>query len=199
MKMKNAIYYQLLISLVIFGCSGSGKLSVKTNPSSATIKLADDSGEIREMGNTPLSANFNQVFVNSKNIKVIIEKESFESEKIIITRPQINTDFNISVDLKRDNSSETQAQSLENLEKVARGIAEVLKKIQQKRFKDAEGQLLRFIDEYPSISVSYDLLGNVYYMLGDREAARAQYLKADSISPNNFERSKIIQRINTNR
>lgn len=189
----------LFLVIFTFSCSSTGKLSVKTNPGTATIKLADDSGEIRELGNTPISANFNEVFANSKNIKVIIEKKNFESEKIIISRPQIATDFNISVDLKRDSSAETHAQTLENLEKVARGVAEAIKKIQQKRFKDAENQLLRFIDNYPSVSVGYDLLGNVYYMLGDKVAARAQYLKAESISPNNFERKRLIQQLENNR
>ena len=161
--------------------------------------MSDESGEIREIGNTPLSVNFNEVFAGSKNIKVIIEKGNFESEKIILTRPEIKTDYNLSVDLKRDRSAESQIENLKTLEKVAKNIAEALKKIQERRFKDAEGQLLRFIEEYPSISVSYDLLGNVYYMMGDRQAARAQYLKADSINPNNFERKRIIQRLSSER
>ena len=195
MEIRTKILLIFVLSLI--GCSGSGMLSVKTNPSVATVKLSDESGEIREIGNTPLSVNFNEVFAGSKNIKVIIEKGNFESEKIILTRPEIKTDYNLSVDLKRDRSAESQIENLKTLEKVAKNIAEVLKKIQERRFKDAEGQLLRFIEEYPSISVSYDLLGNVYYMMGDRQAARAQYLKADSINPNNFERKRIIQRLSS--
>lgn len=197
MKLRKNILFVLMMTFV--GCSGSGMLSVKTNPSVATVKLSDESGEIREIGNTPLSVNFNEVFAGSKNIKVIIEKGNFESEKIILTRPEIKTDYNLSVDLKRDRSAESQIENLKTLEKVAKNIAEALKKIQERRFKDAEGQLLRFIEEYPSISVSYDLLGNVYYMMGDRQAARAQYLKADSINPNNFERKRIIQRLSSER
>ena len=197
MKLRKNIFFILLMTF--FGCSGSGMLSVKTNPSVATVKLSDESGEIREIGNTPLSVNFNEVFAGSKNIKVIIEKGNFESEKIILTRPEIKTDYNLSVDLKRDRSAESQIENLKTLEKVAKNIAEALKKIQERRFKDAEGQLLRFIEEYPSISVSYDLLGNVYYMMGDKQAARAQYLKADSINPNNFERKRIIQRLSSER
>jgi len=189
----------LIFVLSLTGCSGSGMLSVKTNPSAATVKLSDESGEIREIGNTPLSVNFNEVFAGSKNIKVIIEKGNFESEKIILTRPEIKTDYNLSVDLKRDRSAESQIENLKTLEKVAKNIAEALKKIQERRFKDAEVQLLRFIEDHPSISVSYDLLGNVYYMMGDRQAARAQYLKADSINPNNFERKRIIQRLSSER
>jgi tetratricopeptide (TPR) repeat protein len=195
MEIRTKILLIFVLSLI--GCSGSGMLSVKTNPSVATVKLSDESGEIREIGNTPLSVNFNEVFAGSKNIKVIIEKGNFESEKIILTRPEIKTDYNLSVDLKRDRSAESQIENLKTLEKVAKNIAEVLKKIQERRFKDAEDQLLRFIEEYPSISVSYDLLGNVYYMMGDRQAARAQYLKADSINPNNFERKRIIQRLSS--
>lgn len=189
----------LIFVLSLTGCSGSGMLSVKTNPSAATVKLSDESGEIREIGNTPLSVNFNEAFAGSKNIKVIIEKGNFESEKIILTRPEIKTDYNLSVDLKRDRSAESQIENLKTLEKVAKNIAEALKKIQERRFKDAEVQLLRFIEDHPSISVSYDLLGNVYYMMGDRQAARAQYLKADSINPNNFERKRIIQRLSSER
>ena len=197
MEIRTKILLIFVLSLI--GCSGSGMLSVKTNPSAATVKLSDESGEIREIGNTPLSVNFNEVFAGSKNIKVIIEKGNFESEKIILTRPEIKTDYNLSVDLKRDRSAESQIENLKTLEKVAKNIAEALKKIQERRFKDAEVQLLRFIEDHPSISVSYDLLGNVYYMMGDRQAARAQYLKADSINPNNFERKRIIQRLSSER
>ena len=188
-----------VVSFLIFGCSSAGSLSVKSNPSQAVVKLSGDDGEIRELGKTPLALNFSEVFVNSKNVKLIIEKRNFETEKIIISKPPIKTNYNISVSLIRDSTTDSQIETQKKLEKLATKIAEALMKIQKKKFRDAESLLMRLVDEFPNISVVYDLLGNVYYMMGDRVAAKAQYLKADSINPNNFERKQVIQRLNSGR
>ena len=188
-----------VVSFLIFGCSSAGSLSVKSNPSQAVVKLSGDDGEIRELGKTPLALNFSEVFVNSKNVKLIIEKRNFETEKIIISKPPIKTNYNISVSLIRDSTTDSQIENQKRLEKVATKVAEALMKIQKKKLREAESLLMRLVDEFPNISVVYDLLGNVYYMMGDRVAAKAQYLKADSINPNNFERKQVIQRLNSGR
>jgi TolA-binding protein len=188
-----------VVSFLIFGCSSAGSLSVKSNPSQAVVKLSGDDGEIRELGKTPLALNFSEVFVNSKNVKLIIEKRNFETEKIIISKPPIKTNYNISVSLIRDSTTDSQIENQKRLEKVATKVAEALMKIQKKKLREAESLLMRLVDEFPNISVVFDLLGNVYYMMGDKVAAKAQYLKADSINPNNFERKKVIQRLNSGR
>ncbi|MBT7608363.1 MAG: hypothetical protein HN576_01315 [Bacteriovoracaceae bacterium] len=201
-RFENFIYrniYLVIINLLIFGCSTTGSLSVKSNPSQAVVKLSGDDGEIRELGKTPLALNFSEVFVNSKNVKLIIEKTNYETEKIVISKPPIKTDYNISISMIRDSTTDSQIETQKKLEKLATKIAEALMKIQKKKFRDAESLLMRLVDEFPNISVVYDLLGNVYYMMGDRVAAKAQYLKADSINPNNFERKQVIQRLNSGR
>ena len=201
-RFENFIYrniYLVIINLLIFGCSTTGSLSVKSNPSQAVVKLSGDDGEIRELGKTPLALNFSEVFVNSKNVKLIIEKRNFETEKIIISKPPIKTNYNISVSLIRDSTTDSQIENQKRLEKVATKVAEALMKIQKKKLREAESLLMRLVDEFPNISVVFDLLGNVYYMMGDKVAAKAQYLKADSINPNNFERKKVIQRLNSGR
>ena len=114
-------------------------------------------------------------------------------------KPPIKTNYNISVSLIRDSTTDSQIENQKRLEKVATKVAEALMKIQKKKLREAESLLMRLVDEFPNISVVYDLLGNVYYMMGDRVAAKAQYLKADSINPNNFERKQVIQRLNSGR
>jgi hypothetical protein len=188
-----------VVSFLFFGCSSAGSLSVKSNPSQAVVKLSGDDGEIRELGKTPLALNFSEVFVNSKNVTLTIEKRNFETEKIIITKPPIKTNYNVSVSLIRDSTTDSQIENQKRLEKLATKVAEAITKIQQKKMREAESLLVRLADEFPNISVVFDLLGNVYYMMGDKVAAKAQYLKADSINPNNFERKKVIQRLNSGR
>lgn len=189
----------LFILFTFVACSSSGKLSVKSNPSDATVKVYEQNGDIKEIGRTPLSINFDEVFSRSKNIKLIIEKQNFASEKIILTKPAIQTNYDISLSLIRDESSSSQQETQKKYQIIATRIAEAYEKIQQKNLRAAESILARFLEEFPNISVGYDLLGNVYYIMGDKDAALSQYLKADEINPNNFERKRIIDRLKSRR
>ena len=191
--------FLLFFTFVVSSCSSSGKLSIKSNPSEATVKIYEQSGDIKEMGKTPLSIDFNQVFYNSKNVKLIIEKQNFESEKIILTKPAIQTNYDVSVSLNRDTASASEQENQKKYQLVATRIAEAYEKIQQKNLRAAEGILIRFLDDFPNVSVGYDLLGNVYFIMGDKDAALSQYIKADEITPNNFERKRIIDRLKNNR
>lgn len=192
-------YLQLFTLIFIVSCSSSGRLSVKSNPSEATVKIYDQSGDIKEMGKTPISIDFDEVFSNSKNVKLIVEKQNFEEEKIILTKPAIQTNYDVSVSLKRDTAFAGEQENQKKYQMVATRIAEAYEKIQQKNLRAAEGILIRFLDEFPNVSVGYDLLGNVYFIMGDKDAALSQYIKADEINPNNFERKRIIDRLKAGR
>jgi tetratricopeptide (TPR) repeat protein len=188
----------VIISLIT-SCSSSGKLSVKSNPSEAIVKLYEQSGDIKEMGKTPISIDLDEVFSNSKNIKLIVEKQDFEAEKIILTKPSIQTNYDVSVSLIRDTASASEQENQKKYQIVATRIAEAYEKIQQKNLRAAEGILIRFLDEFPNVSVGYDLLGNVYFIMGDKNAALSQYTKADELNPNNFERKRIIEKLKRSR
>jgi len=187
--MKKLIF---LTFVLFWGCSGAGVVNLKTIPSSANIKVLNNGGEITDLGVSPLNASTEKLFSNSNYVQLLIEKEDFKPERIVITRPYLDTNFDLSVELKQAINN---SKSNENLEKVSIKIAEVYRKIQSKELSNAYSDLKELQVEFPRLSVVNDLLGNISYLNGNYEQAKEFYLKADSIQPNNFERAAILKKI----
>lgn len=187
--MKNLTF---LTFLLFSACSGTGIVKIKTVPNSATIKIIKNDGEITDLGTSPLNASVSEVFKNSKYIHLLIEKDNYRQERVVLSRPYLDTTFDLSIKLNEylnNNKSE------ENLEKVSIKIAEVYRKIKGGELSSAYKDLKSLQEEFPKLSIVNDLLGNISYMNGNYEEARKFYIRADAIQPNNFERAAILKKI----
>ncbi|WP_372654999.1 tetratricopeptide repeat protein [Halobacteriovorax sp.] len=187
--MKNLTF---LTFLLFSACSGTGIVKIKTVPNSATIKIIKNDGEITDLGTSPLNASVSEVFKNSKYIHLLIEKDNYRQERVVLSRPYLDTTFDLSIKLNEylnNNKFE------ENLEKVSIKIAEVYRKIKGGELSSAYKDLKSLQEEFPKLSIVNDLLGNISYMNGNYEEARKFYIRADAIQPNNFERAAILKKI----
>lgn len=187
--MKNLTF---LTFVLFWGCSGAGVVKINTIPNNADIKIIENSGEITPIGTSPHSLSVSELFTRSNYIQILVEKDNYESERVILTRPYLSTNFDLSFDLERSASPN---KSGKDLEEVSIEIAQVYKKIQSKDFTSAESELKSLQKKYPRLSVVNDLLGNISYLNGNYEQAKDYYLKAASIQPNNYERSAILKKI----
>jgi len=187
--MKNLTF---LTFFLFWGCSGAGVVEIKTNPSNALIKVINKGGEISEIGTSPHRGSLGEFFAQSNYVELVVEKEEFDSQRVILARPYLETDFNLSFDLKKSSNRNSDDHTLE---RVSIKIAEIYRKIQVKDFSNAVIDLRELRSKHPNLSIVHDLLGNISYLSGNYEEAKSYYLKAASLQPNNYERSAILKKI----
>ena len=78
---------------------------------------------------------------------------------------------------------------------MASAIARANGLIQSKQYGEAETVMLNFIEQYPSVSVGFDYLGNLNYLQKKYAKALKYYKRAISLNPQNAERKIIVERI----
>jgi tetratricopeptide (TPR) repeat protein len=184
----------LLISLVLTSCS-TGTLSLKSTPDKAQVKVVDPDGEIRSLGETPVSIPLNQVFQNGAYVQLIVESSGHNPEKVLLTKPQIETSYNLSFKLNKETQDLDAMKTIDNLERIAVEIANAQRLMYAKRSEEAETILKRVVDEFPAVSVGYDMLGNIYYMKNDYRQALKYYETALELNPTNLERKRVVEKI----
>ena len=191
MNCKN--YFNLFVLFTFFSCSSGGTLNVKTIPSEASVKLIEMDGEIRELGKSPVTIPINTIFPKSKFIQLIIEGKEHLPERVVLTKPLVETDINLSLDLKKKN---VVVNSDKALEKATVKVAEAYREITKGEYREAERLLITLRDEFPNLSIVYDFLGNISYIERKYNKAKVYYQKANEINPNNFERKVILNKLN---
>lgn len=186
-------YYLALISLL--SCSNA-QVKIDTIPEGATVSSIGPKGEIKEIGKTPLNIKEDQLYVmNSGFAQLKITKDQFLDDNVVITKPVMSRDLQLSFKLKKLEQSSDARLIKEDNEKIATSIARLNALIKEKQLSEAENVLMVFIQQYPHISVGYDYLGNVYYLQKNINKALSYYQRAQDINPQNMERKTIINKL----
>ena len=190
--MKKISYLLLLIFLI--SC-GHGTLEFQSYPNKAEVSISDSDGEIRRLGETPINLDTDRVFLNRENaVKVIFTKKGHKDEVVYLTKPAVKSEVKISARLQEINNAK-EVLSNQKIEKISSLIAQAQQYSFAKNFNKAESVLLSMVEEYPGISVPYDLLANIYYLTNNKNKALHYYEIAREISPRNSERDYIIKKI----
>lgn len=189
---------QFYITILIFLIScGHGKIDIQSYPDKAEISIVEANGQINDLGQTPVSINMDEIFFSSGAVRLMFSKSGFKDEIVYLTKPSLQTSVKISAKLK-ESSSAKEIISNEKLEKISSKVAEAQRHSFSKNYSKAEQILLNMIDEYPDISVPYDLLANIYYITNATNKALYYYQKAKVISPRNAKRDFIINKLKRN-
>jgi tetratricopeptide (TPR) repeat protein len=183
-----------LLSLFFLISCGHGKIDFQSYPDKAEISVIEKDGQIKNLGKTPVSINMDEIFFSNGAVKLMLSKSGYRDEIVYLTKPSIQTSVKISAKLK-EASSAKEIISNEKLEKVSNRVAEAQRYSFSKNYRKAEEILLDMIDEYPDISVPYDLLANIYYLTNDTNKALYYYQKAKVIAPRNAKRDLIINKL----
>jgi hypothetical protein len=185
---------KILLLFFLVNCSQQSVVSIKSTPSGATVKSIDADGEIKELGETPISINSNEVFAGKELVKVVIEKKDFSSESVLLVKPDHPTDIKISSNLKRHENI-SQDLGLQKLEQLTTKLGKIQNLIYQKNFEESSVLLKELERDHSGLSIIYDMQGNIAYLKGEFNRAVKYYQQADEINPMNPERSRIIKRL----
>lgn len=191
--MKILIFSLVMVLTTLTGCSNNS-IKIKTTPEDAIVSIIDDAGVKTQIGKTPLDLPESAIFKNQKYADVLVEKDSYKSREILLTRSLFGTNSNMNISMEKEIAA-TQKDNAEYKEKLATSLAKINTLIQLKQYNEAEVLLNGFVNDYPDISVGYDYLANVLYMKKDYLKALSLYRKAHNINPQSMERKKMMEKI----
>ncbi len=181
----------LFIFIILYGC-GTGKLVFQSEPAAVNISVVESNGQIRKLGKTPIAANPRNIFFQDGVAKIIFSKEGYRDEVVYLPKPSVGSNLKISTQMHKTSSNANEIISNQTLEKFSSKLAEAQKFSFSKNYVRAKEILRSLINEYPNVSVPYDLLANVYYLSNDTGRALQYYEKANEINPGNSRRNYLL-------
>lgn len=191
-KHKDMFQRYLLIPLLtagLFGCA-SNQLRVESDPPEAHVVLSVQGQSPRTVGVTPITIPL----PDKMGFEILVQKEGYFPNRVILPAGPIPAQSEIFVSLDRQ-ITQGDDRRTELLQRVAQGVAEAKSLIDRREYDLAEMRLRSLSDEYPSVSVFQDLLGNVYFLKRDFSRALAAYRRSENLNPDNPDTKNMIRRI----
>ncbi len=186
----------LAIIASLSACSSPSTIKFNSSPIDAEVNIIDSQGISSFIGKTPLSVSENEVYKNSNRYaQVNIKKSGYVDHDMILMKSTFGSELIVNSQLKKDENMQNLGELTITQEKVANTIARANGLIQSKQYTEAESAMLNFIEQFPSVSVGYDYLGNIKYLQKDFPKALKYYNKALVLNPQNSERKVIVERL----
>ncbi|MCB0391400.1 MAG: hypothetical protein KDD58_08915 [Bdellovibrionales bacterium] len=187
----------LLIGFSLNGCS-VGLMSIRSTPEGAEVLLAREGSQPVKIGQTPLNLPADRVNNQpGQSAQIIVRKDGYKQENFLVPRVLFSSSIELSVMLSEDKLPAACTNQAQAAEKLSRGIAEAQFLIQTKDYQQAEILLNNLVVDNPNISVLWDLLGNIYYLKKDTQAALKAYEKSEVISPGRVNTIRMINKLRT--
>lgn len=184
MRMKTFFIYVILG--LCASCSTKSSIKLKSIPDGANVSALDSDGSLRPIGKTPLEST-------ESMHSLLIEKEGFESSRIFVGRLQSNYEYSVKLTPKSEDPKVTDIKSRH--ERLAKSIAKANNLINNKRYSEADVLLVNLINDYPYVSVGFDLLGNISYLQKNFKRAIDYYQKSIELNPENVETKQVLDRL----
>ncbi len=205
---KNIVHlFWMAPVLLLNACVGSS-LRVDGQPAAAEVSIVISGQPPKKLGVTPLSLNENSLDTRGEPFELIISKDGFYTENILVgpSLPSRSTDIKIALKAMADGKvdeavlqriAQTQRSAVndEVLQKVASGVAQTLRFLTVKQYDQAEQTLAVLITQYPSVPTLQELMGNIYYLKKELPKALTYYRKALELNPSNFETQRMVNKI----
>lgn len=185
----------LLGAEFLSGCA-VGMLTVQSTPEGAEVFLAGEDQQPTRLGKTPLNVNSQHLqSVGRNTIEIQIRKEGYATEHFMVPKMSLGSSVSISLKMQESKLPLSCQDQTAAVEKVARQVAQVQFLIQQKKFETAERILNGLIEDNPTSSVFYDLLGNVFYLKKDLELALDAYETSLRLNPGAKETQRMVNKL----
>jgi tetratricopeptide (TPR) repeat protein len=172
---------------MVTSCASEPLIKLKSVPDGANVSAVDSDGSTRMIGKTPLET--------SESMRgLVIEKEGFESSHIFVGRVnREHYEYTVQLTPKAEDPKITDVKSRH--ERLAKSIAKAHNLINNKRYGEADSLLVNLTNDYPYVSVGYDLLGNISYLQKDFKRAIGFYKKSLQLNPENIETKQVLDRL----
>lgn len=193
--MKKSAIVPFLIFPFLVSCATS-ELIVESQPDGADVIAKFRDSSVKKIGITPLRVNETQVGNNSDAYEIIVSKEKFQRESVIVSPSKFPRE--VKINLKLDSAIENIATlSPKDFNDAVRMTAQAQSSIKAKDYDQAERTLSSALIRFQSIPTFYTLLGNTYYLKKDLDKALVQYKKARELDPQSSENDVMIKKIET--
>lgn len=181
------------ILFLFIGCS-SGQIRVESQPENAEVYLSVAGQTPKKLGPTPLNVVESTLGLGSAPYQILVSKEGFTSESVLIPPATFARSATVVVNLKEVSSS-NKALNERILQSVASSVALAQNLLKTKQYDQAEQALLPILNQYPGIPTFHELMGNIHYLRKDLSKALSSYRKASELNPSNIDTQRMISRI----
>ena len=181
------LYLFIIVLMFMTSCSTSSSIKLRSIPEGANVSAVESDGTARLLGQTPLETKESMQ-------SLLIEKDGHESSRIFVGRLH-SENYEYSVKLTPKVEDPKVAGIKSRYEKLAKTLAMANNLLNNKRYSEANSILVNLTNDYPYVSVSYDLLGNISYLQKDFRKAIHYYQKSLDINPENVETKQVLDRL----
>lgn len=192
---KRFLPLMAFISVGISACAG-GSLRVSSSPEQAEVFLTREGEAPMKLGQTPLYIEETQMSGSrSGYVTISVKKEGYQAESIVVPVAATRTRIEVSSKLTEIVLPQQCLNQSAALDKLSRGIADVQSLIKSRNLESAQNRINNLLNEYPSIPVLYDLMGNVHYINRNLEAALGSYQKSLTLDPTNMDTQRMVNKL----
>lgn len=190
------IIYPIFLLSFLSACSSPSIVKIHSVPEEAVVSVIDSNGVATVIGKTPLTSAESDVYKsNNRYSQIQIKKDNYKSQEVVLVKSTMGSETVVNVQLIKEEANLNGVEQLQTQEKIASSIARANGLIQSKQYAEAESIMANFVEQYPSISVGYDYLGNLNYLQKRFPKALKYYKKALTINPLNAERRNIVDKL----
>lgn len=185
-----------LVFLISLTSCATESLHIKSFPDKATVSIQEKSGQIVDLGETPLDLNPVDVFHSGNLANITLSKAGYKDENLYLSKNDIPTEMSISYKLKREEAQSNQSVvNSQIIQGIASKIAEAQRNSFNKNYVKAEVLLKQILEDYPELGVGHDLLANIYFLTNSKSKALFHYKKAKEFSDTSVQRNQMINKL----
>lgn len=187
----------ILIGLILLGgCATSTSIKISSSPEGANVSARGSDGATRLIGKTPLKIENSELSQSEGRItSLAVTKDGYQEQQILLGRDRGKENYDINIRLQGQIEDPKVLDAKGRQEKLAKSMVQAHNLITGKRYDEARSLLTAVVQDYPHISVGYDLLGTLSYLQKDLKSALNYYERSLQINPENFETKQMVDRL----
>jgi hypothetical protein len=192
---KKSDIFNFTLGLLVCGCSSTPQIKIQSAPEGAQVMSRSADGNVKSLGKTPLEISSREVGDAQRLSALIVTKEGFEDQHILLGRDRGGESYDINIRLVTKTEDPKVMDAKTRQERLAKMMVQAHNFITAKRYDEARSLLNTVVQEYPHVSVGYDLLGTLSYLQKDLKGALNFYERSFVINPENVETKQMVDRL----
>jgi tetratricopeptide (TPR) repeat protein len=191
-------YLVLFLLLLMGACSSKGKVKISSLPEGANVSVKHADGSFKSIGVTPIEVSQELVFSAGSTMSTLqFEKEGFQDQSVFLGDIDVGANYDINLKLQKLIDDNKVSDLKNKQERMAQQLVYAHNLIIAKKYPEAQAILKTVSKDFPHVSVSYDLLGNIAYLQKDLNGALNYYQRSLEINPDNDGARQMVNRLQT--